>query len=50
MKLWLTFCLTICCVSCDKIMPEEKKPEEEELVTPEQKEAIDKFGKRLPES
>lgn len=37
------------CASCGRV-PEKKDPLEEELVTPEQKEAIEKFGERTPEA
>lgn len=36
--------------SCERMMPEKKDPTEEELVTPEEKEALEKFGGRLPEA
>ena len=38
------------CASCDKLVPEQKDPSEEELVTPEQKKALEEFGGRLPEA
>ena len=42
--------LTLTLVGCDKMFPEEKSEDEKnELVTPEEKKALEKFGKRLPE-
>jgi len=41
---------TLTLVGCDKMFPEEKSEDEKiELVTPEEKKALEKFGKRLPE-
>ena len=41
---------TLTLVGCDKMFPERKPADEKkELVTPEEKEALEKFGGRLPE-
>ncbi len=42
--------VTLTLVSCDKMFPEKKAEEEKELVTPEEKKALEKFGNRLPEA
>jgi|GEM_PF-2354433 hypothetical protein len=41
--------LTLTLVGCDKMLPEEKV-EDNELVSPEEKKALEKFGDRLPET
>ncbi|MFT5882394.1 MAG: hypothetical protein ACI9FG_000897 [Crocinitomicaceae bacterium] len=42
--------VTLTLVSCDKMFPEKKAEDKKELVTPEEKKALDKFGNRLPEA
>lgn len=42
--------LLFACVGCDKVVPEKKDPLLEELVTPEEKKAIEEFGDRLPKA
>lgn len=40
----------LACVGCDKMVPEKKDPLKEELVTPEEKKAIEEFGDRVPQA
>ena len=46
---YFLFSCALTLVGCDKMFPE-KKVEEKELVSPEEKKALEKFGNRLPET